>query len=254
MDQIAGLPQTAFWAAIAITLFAGMVKGAIGFAMPLIMISLFSSFLPPEFALAGLILPTLATNIQQSLRNGMRPAVESGLKVRRFIIATIVFICVSAPFADKIPPMGFLLLLGVPITIYAGLQMAGANLALKLEHQRRAEWGLGAVAGLYGGVSGIWGPPLLIYLLSLNVPKVENVRIQGVVFLIGAMALFLAHLATGLMTGDRLLFSAALIVPAFAGMLMGYRIQARLDQARFRWWTQAFLVLTGLNLIRQAIM
>ena len=52
---MAGLSPHAFWAALAITLFAGFVKGAVGFAMPMIMISAFSSFLPPEVALAGLI-------------------------------------------------------------------------------------------------------------------------------------------------------------------------------------------------------
>ena len=52
---MAGLDPALFWLAMAITLFAGVVKGAVGFAMPMIMISGFSSFLTPELALAGLI-------------------------------------------------------------------------------------------------------------------------------------------------------------------------------------------------------
>ena len=48
-------------------------------------------------------------------------------------------------------------------------------------------------------------------------------------------------------------FSAALVLPAVAGLMMGYRLGDRLDEARFRRWTHALLVLTGLNLIRQAI-
>lgn len=254
MDQIAGLPQTVFWAAMAVTLLAGMVKGAIGFAMPIIMVSLFSSFLSPEFALAGLILPTLTTNIHQTFRDGVRPARESAWGIRRFVIATVAFIFVSAPFADAIPQVGFLLLLGVPITLYAALQLSGRSLAIPAKHHRGAEWGLGALAGLYGGVSGIWGPPLIIYLLSLDYPKAVNVRMQGVVFMVGAFALLCAHLTTGLLTGDRLMFSAALILPAFGGMLLGQRLQDGLDQKKFRWWTQIFLIGTGLNLIRQAIM
>ena len=43
--MIAGLTAPEFWAVIAITLFAGFVKGAIGFAMPMIMISAFSAAL-----------------------------------------------------------------------------------------------------------------------------------------------------------------------------------------------------------------
>lgn len=72
---IAEVGQNALIAALAVTLFAGFVKGAVGFAMPLIMISAFSSFLSPEMALAGMVLPTLFSNISQAFRHGVAPAV-----------------------------------------------------------------------------------------------------------------------------------------------------------------------------------
>ena len=36
--------------------------------------------------------------------------------------------------------------------------------------------------------------------------------------------------------------------------MLGYAVQDRLDQRRFRRWTQGLLVLTGLNLVRLALM
>ena len=69
-----GLEIWQFWAAIGITLFAGFVKGAIGFAMPMIMMSAFGSVLPATTALAALILPTLVTNIQQVFHQGSAEA------------------------------------------------------------------------------------------------------------------------------------------------------------------------------------
>lgn len=250
---IFGIEPFAFWAAVAVTLFAGFVKGAVGFAMPLIMISSFSAFLAPEQALAGLILPTVVTNISQATRQGFAAAWSSVRKYHRFLIATLMLIVVSAQFVRLIPQGVFLMLLGVPITAFALAQLTGRKLALKLQHRNRAEWALGAVGGLYGGVSGVWGPPLIVYLLSIGADKVETVRVQGVVFFLGAVVLLGAHLQTGLMAGPNLWFSAALVVPAVAGQLMGQKLQDRLDQARFRRWTQALLVLTGLNLIWSAI-
>lgn len=249
----AGQGLGALLAALAITLLAGFVKGAVGFAMPLIMVSAFSSFLPPDVALAGLILPTLITNLSQSLRQGLPAAAQSAWTFRRFLLGTVVFIVISAQFFDAIPRVVYLLVLGIPVTMFAGLQFLGVPLALRLEHRTRAEWGLGVIGGLYGGISGIWGPPLLVYLLSVNVPKAEMIRVQGVVFLIGAVALLSAHLATGLANLQTLAFSAALVLPAWIGMQLGYRVQDRLDQNRFRPWTQGLLIVTGLNLIRQAI-
>ena len=254
MDYLmAGLTPQAFAAALAITCFAGFVKGAVGFAMPMIMISAFSSFLPPETALAGLILPTLISNLSQAFRHGPGPVWQTVISYRRMLIATVVFIVISAQFVRIIPQDLFLLLLGLPITAFAGLQLAGVGLALRLEHRNRAEWILGAIGGLYGGVSGVWGPPLLVYLLSIKADKLEAVRVQGVVFLIGAAVLLVAHLHSGVLTASTTAFSAALVLPAMIGQSLGVALHDRLDQSKFRRWTQILLVLTGLNLMRRAV-
>jgi uncharacterized membrane protein YfcA len=245
---------TALLAAIAIAGFAGFVKGTIGFAMPMIMISAYSSFLTPHQALAGLILPTVATNLAQAFRHGLPAAVQAATDYRRFLIATLVMLVVSAQFVDLIPQTMFLLLLGVPITAFAALQLTGRTMALRLEHKSRAEWLLGAIGGLYGGVSGVWGPPLLVYLLSIGVEKAETVRVQGVVFLLGAIVLLAAHMQTGVMDTPNLLFSAALVLPAMLGQGLGFSVQDRLDQEKFKTWTQGLLVLTGLNLVLRAIL
>ncbi len=250
---MAGLDLWHFALAAVITLFAGFVKGAVGFAMPMIMMSGFSAFLPPELALAGLILPTFVTNLSQAFRQGVAPVRATIVTYRRILAATLIFIVVSSFFVRAIPQALFLLLLGVPITGFALMQLMGVNLALRLEHRNRAEWILGAIGGLYGGVSGIWGPPLLVYLLSIKADKQETVRVQGVVFLMGAFVLFFAHLHSGVLNGQTILFSALLAVPAQIGQFAGTRVQDRLDQARFRRWTQVLLVLTGLNLARQAL-
>lgn len=249
----AGLPTEIFAVAMVIALFAGFVKGAVGFAMPLILVSAFAMFLPQELALAGLILPTLFTNLSQAFRQGVGPAVATMKTYRRFLIATVICIAISAPFADAIPRGLYLLMLGVPITIFAGLQLMGRSLAIQLQHRDRAEWGLGVLGGLYGGVSGIWGPPLLVFLLSTGADKLQMIRAQGVVFLLGAIMLLAAHLATGLANAQTMGFSAALSVPALIGLFIGYRVQDRLDQGRFRRWTQGLLVLTGLNMVRLAL-
>lgn len=253
-DLVSGeLSGHAFAAALGVTLFAGFVKGAVGFAMPMILVSAFAVFLPQPLALAGLILPTLFTNLSQAFRQGVGPAVDTARTYRRFLVATVICIAISAPFADAIPRTLYLLMLGLPISIFAALQLAGRTLAIHLDHRDRAEWGLGVIGGLYGGVSGIWGPPLLVFLLSTGADKLQMIRAQGVVFLIGALALLVSHLATGLLTAQTLGFSAALTLPALAGLYAGYWVQDRLDQGRFRRWTQGLLVLTGLNMVRLAL-
>jgi uncharacterized membrane protein YfcA len=126
----------------------------------------------------------------------------------------------------------------------------GRSLALRLQHRERAETLLGVVGGIYGGISGVWGPPFIVYLLSIGAGKQESVRAQGVVFLIGAAVLTASHLQSGVLNATTLPLSAALIAPAAAGMWAGFRLQDRLDPVRFRRWT---LLVTGANMLRRAV-
>jgi uncharacterized membrane protein YfcA len=239
--------------AAAIALLAGFVKGAVGFAMPMIMMSGLSAFLPAPTALALLILPTLVTNIAQAFRQGTGAALATASRFRLHIAAVLVSLVASAQFVMHIPQVLMLLLLGVPILAFALWQLAGGSLALKIEHRKRAEVVLGVIGGLYGGISGIWGPPLIVLLLSLNTEKREMMRVQGVVFLAGSAALLAAHLSSGVLDHSKLALSALMIVPALIGNRIGLAVQERLDQRRFRRWTLVLLALTGGNLIRQAL-
>ena len=124
---------------------------------------------------------------------------------------------------------------------------------MRIEHQARAEIGLGLIGGLYGGVSGIWGPPLIVLLLSLDTPKADALRVQGVVFLIGSAALLAAHLHTGVLNSQTLALSALMVAPALVGNRIGLAVQDRLDAGRFRRWTLILLALTGANLLRIAL-
>ena len=233
-----GLPGWGFALACAVTLFAGFVKGAVGFAMPLIMIAGFSSFMSPETALAALILSVLTTNVHQSFRFGIRPAWESGLKYWRIVVTTCLGILVSAPFVVVLPPQLLFALLGVPVMGFALLQLSGWTPNIRPNHRAPAEYGLGTIGGLSGGISGIWGPPVIVYLLAVREEKTEMVRVLGVVFMIGAVTLPL---------------SAALVVPGAVGMWLGFKLQDRLDPVRFRRWTLIVLIVVAANLLRRAI-
>ncbi len=248
-----GLNAATFLLAVAVTLFASFVKGVVGFAMPMIMISGLGSVLPADLALAALILPTVATNISQSLRQGWRAAWGSVVTYRRMIGCIVLFIAITAQLVLLIPQPLFFALLGGPIVVFAMTQLLGWQVRLKVAHRTRAEVITGIVAGLYGGMSGIWGPPVLVYLQSVGTEKTESIRVQGVVFLIGAVVLFAAHLQSGVMNAGTVPFSAALVMPAMLGLWAGFRLQDRLDAARFRRWTLVVLAITGLNLLRRAL-
>lgn len=237
---------------VTVTLVAGFVKGAVGFAMPMIMISGLASVLPVEQALAFLILPTLATNGFQAFRQGWRAAWATLRSWWRLVLSVSLFIALSSQLLPLISQRILLVTLGVPIVAFAISQLAGRPWRFGAANRPRAEWLAGAVGGFFGGLSGVWGPPTVALMLSLDVEKRESLRVQGVVYLIGAVALLGGHLRSGVVNAQTLPLSALLVVPALVGLSFGFRAHDRLDAARFRRWTLVVLVIAGLNLLRRA--
>nr|WP_216665598.1 sulfite exporter TauE/SafE family protein [Pseudoruegeria sp. HB172150] len=239
--------------AAVVGVLAGFVKGAVGFALPMIMISGLGSFLPPELALAALIVPTVVANIWQSMRDGLAAALES---VRRFWVytaITLVFIATSAQLVRVMPGWVFYLILGVPVTAFALAQLLGWRLVIRAEHRRRAEVMIASLAGFIGGLSGVWGPPTVAYLTALETPKAEQMRVQGVIYGAGSVVLLLSHLRSGVLNGQTLPLSVAMLVPCMIGLVIGYLAHDRMDQERFRRMTLAVLVVAGLNLVRRGL-
>lgn len=247
---MAGLLMFACGVAVA----AGLVKGMVGFGMPMIMISLLSSFVPAETALAWLIVPTLVTNGWQALRQGLAVAWQSMRRFRMFLITCLVLMITVAQFVRLMPNAVFLLMIGVPVVYYAATSLMGIPLRLPPNPSRRVEVAMGVVAGFFGGISGVWGPPTVALLSALNTPKAEQMRVQGVVYCLGAVTLFGSHLASGVLNATTLPVSLALTVPGLLGIWIGFSIHDRVDQTTFRKLTMLVLLIVGLNLIRRGVL
>ncbi|MCD9149423.1 sulfite exporter TauE/SafE family protein [Pseudophaeobacter flagellatus] len=239
--------------AFVIALFAGTVKGMVGFALPMILVSGLSLFLAPELALAGLILPTLVTNGMQALRQGVGAAFASLKRFWIFLLAVLICLLLSAQTVRILPQQVMFLLIGVPVTLFVLLQLLGLALTLA-KPTPRVEVMVGAFAGMVGGVSGVWGPPTVAYLTALNLEKSEQIRVQGVIYGIGAVTLFLAHIGSGVIRSETLPFSILLVLPAVVGMWLGGRLHDRIDQKLFKQATLIVLLVAGLNLVRRGLM
>ena len=238
--------------ALGIAALSGVIKGLVGFAMPMVLISGLSLFLPPEVALAGLILPTVVTNAMQALAQGWRQAWASIKAFRLFLIVGGVVLVFSAQLVGLVSQNVMLLGIGVPVTLFAILQLTGVRFHLERQSPR-IEAAVAAFAGFIGGFSGIWGPPTVAYLTALDTPKADAMRVQGVIYGLGAVALLGAHVGSGVLNAQTAPFSAALILPAMLGMWIGGRFQRRVDQALFRKLTLAVLAVAGLNMVRRGL-
>lgn len=252
-ETVAALGPLSLLAICALGFFAGFVKGTVGFALPMILISGLGSFLDPDLALAGVVVAALVTNLWQALRNGPVQAVQSAAVHWRYLAILLICLVLSAQIVTSMSDAVLFLCLGIPVTFFALLQIAGWRMRLSEKNQGKAEIGIGAFAGTLGGISGIWGPPTVTYLTALELRKDEQMRVQGVIYGVGAIFLTLAHLRSGVLNADTIVFGLILLVPSLMGIAVGFAMQDRMSQDAFKRATLAVLVIGGLNLIRRGV-
>lgn len=216
-------------------------------------ISGLGAFLPAETAVAILILPTFVANLWQGLRSGWRAAAAELARRRLMLLVMCPTIALSAQLLAVLPDAAIFLVLGVGVTGFSAIQLAGLRPPRPERAPRAAAAGVGLVAGFFGGVSGVWGPPITLYLIALETPKAEQVRAMGVSFFLGSVVLTVAHSASGVLDAETWPLSAAAAAPVFLGMALGFLVHDRLEPATFRRATLAVLVLAGLNLLRRAV-
>lgn len=253
----ASLADPALWvlaASAAAMLAGGFVKGAVGFALPMVALSTLGAFLSAQDAIALLLLPSAIGNLWQMFRQGRGAAWETFARFWKLNLSMAVMLVLSAQLVPRMDSDTLFVILGITVSLAALVQLVGMVPAARTAKPRGGlETGIGVVAGSIGGITGVWGPPVLFYLIALGTEKQAQVRMLGINFGIGWTVLTLAHLKSGVLNASTLPLSAAMLVPTLAGMALGLGLQDRMDPEKFRRITLVVLCLAGLNLLRRGL-
>ena len=94
-------------------------------------------------------------------------------------------------------------------------QMFGAKISFGVS----AMWHvvIGIFAGVLGGLSSIWSPPVAMYLLARNVSKIEFIGATGFLFLAGSIPLAIGLSVAGVLTMDTVLHSLMGLIAVLIG-------------------------------------
>ena len=242
-------------AIVAVMMFGAFVKGAVGFALPMIALAGLSLFLTAQEAVAIIVIPAALSNVWQTLRQGLSAAVQTFRRFWQIHLTMAITLAIAAQAVPKIASETLFVILGVVVSLAAIVQLMGLRPRVRIDTpgRRQIEACVGFIAGLIGGITGVWGPVILNWLIALNTEKREQVRMMGVNFLIGWWVLVGAHLTSGVLNTDTAPISAAMMVPVLIGMWLGMKIQDRVDQALFQKLTLIVLCVAGLNLLRRGL-
>lgn len=237
--------------AIPIFLLAGTIKGAIGIGLPTTAISLLSQFTEPRIAIAVGLIPVLLSNVWQVYRAGN--VIGSFRRYWIFLSVLALSIYAMAGVALSVTRETLMLTLGASIVAFAAASLVRQPPEIPDRRDRIAQAGFGLAGGIMGGMTAIWGPAMVIYLLGRRVAKDEFVRAIGLMILAGVIPLSLRFSGAGVLDRDLALWSLAMFLPTLAGFTLGEKLRGAMSPKRFQTAVLIMFLIMGLNLIRKAL-
>ena len=232
-------------------LFAGTIKGLVGLGLPTTVLGILSQFTDPRQAIALLLLPILISNTWQIYRSRM--AVKIFKKLWAFCLVMGVLIFITSQFAATISTNVLTVFVGIVIVLFVITNVFLKKFTIPDNHDKAYQIGFGAVAGVMGGLTSLWAPPIVMYLFSKSLSKDEFVASVGVLLMAGSIPLLGGYITAGLTTPTLLLYSLAMVIPTLAGFAAGEWARSFLAAEQFRKILLGIFLLLGTNLIVNAV-
>ncbi len=232
-------------------LFGGVVKGATGVGLPMIAVPLMLQLVPAPLAITLMAVPVLASNLLQL--DDRRLVAGAVARFWTLLLALLVATVVGANALAAASARAMNIGLGLVTVGMAVMQMRqGTGPRRPVRNERLLSPAVGLVAGLLGGISSFAGPPLLAYLLRLELASHAFVVTISLFYICAAVPLYVSLIAHGAVEWPALVASLALVAPAYGGLLIGRRLRRTLDERQFRGLIIAVLMTSGLGLLVKA--
>ena len=230
-------------------LAAGTVKGTLGIGLPLVAVPLLATVFDLPTAVALMVVPVLASNIIQALKGKRKIAT-----FRRFLPLLLTLIpgtVIAAQFLSSVNLRTGSLVLGVIVVLFSLFQLVRFDFEVNKKHERYLNPIVGLFAGFLGGLSNLFGPPLIMYLVTLKLEKDDFVTTIGFLFVIAAATLYTTLATVGILSLENATASLVAAIPVMAGVFIGTRLRDRIHQKTFERALMIVLIFVGLNLIRR---
>lgn len=226
-------------------LLSGIIKGILGMGMPAILMVTLTLIMPPIAAIPLIALPMLFVNIFQFLRGPAPMNVVKGYWV--FAVSTVVVLAITAYNITAYPEEILLASVGVAMVLFSVPSLYG----WRFEVGPHPIWQAiaGGISGILGGLSTVWSPPVVMYLMGRGVQKDDFIGITGFLFMVGSITLALTLSSINLITFEVMVPSLAGLVIALLGFRLGEWIRGYINRETFRKMILVAFLILGARLV-----
>jgi uncharacterized membrane protein YfcA len=227
-------------------LAGGLVKGTLGFGMPMVALPIIAFIIPPTTAMILLCAPIFLTNfLQIKFRQGV-----SSYRFLPMFLCLIIGLIIGARLILEIDVKTITQIIAVSIIFAALVNCFGIKIKnINKNHENTITSLIGFGSGILGGLSTFYGPPMLAYLVAVDLPKEKFVRTVSTMYFIGSFPLYGSLIYYGFATKEDLIFSLILIIPAFIAQQVGTKIRDKFNQSQFRICILITLIILGFSLL-----
>lgn len=236
---------------LGIFLIAGIVKGAMGFGLPVVSITLLPFILPVETALALNALVILVSNIQQIRQAGETRAGFSA--AWSMMLGMAIMVPVGAHFTAGITASTLLTVLGSFVLAFVVLSFVNPALRIPAGWEQRTGFGMGLISGFVGALTSAPGPIFVMYVVSLHLNRAVYMAALGFIMSLFGLVVATSYAAVGIVRWEHVPTGLISIVPAMAGMWLGNTWAKRLPVETFRKAVLAILGVLACLMIRRAM-
>lgn len=231
-------------------LAGGLIKGTLGFGMPMVALPIIAFVIPATTAMIILCAPILLTNfLQIKFKQGV-----SSYRFLPMFVSLVIGLIVGARLILEINLNTITQIIAVSIIFAALINCFGFKIQNPNKNREKIITSIiGFGSGILGGLSTFYGPPMLAYLVASDLPKEKFVRTVSAMYFIGSFPLYGSLIYYGFATKEDIIMSIFLILPAFISQQIGTRIRDKINQKQFRICILATLIILGISLFIKTI-
>lgn len=251
MDS-AFVPDPTLLVVMLIIVLATTVKAALGFGFPLIAVPLSTLIVGPRNAVLLIAIPVVVTNLAILLRGGGTRA-----DLQRFggmLLGVVLGTTAGAQLLGRLDAGVLTAIVGLTTVAFAVLSLGNLVPPVPVRAQPIAGPAVGLFAGVIGGITGIFAPPIAAYIHAVGVEKRVFVYWLTASFMLGGITQAVSYYRLGLYTPTILTYAVASCLPALLGVRVGLWVQDRLAPDLFRRLVLLFVLVTGVSLLAQQIL
>ncbi|MGB8656570.1 MAG: sulfite exporter TauE/SafE family protein [Candidatus Zixiibacteriota bacterium] len=222
------------------------IKGLSGFASALFAIPLLALFLDIKFVVPVFLLFDFISGIILTIQNRRSVNKKEALLL---LMGLIVGTGIGTYFLVALGSQLLKRVFGVLVILFALKVLIEKNEAAKRRISRIWAPVSGFVGGCVGGMFGLNGPPMVLYLAhQLKDKRAFRATLYGVFFVDACYRLIL-YSFNKLITAEAIRFALYLTPFVLLGMFLGSKLHAKINEGIFQKIIALILVLTGILLI-----